>query len=421
MAYENIEKLNALLGDKGAGAVAKTIADNEKKIAEILKKIGEYEAEAMRKRAEEEAKRVAEEAAKRAEEERAAREAAEKAAAEKAKAEAEEQAKKAAAKDAEAKAQAQAEKEKPAASPAQRSDSRPAEKSAPQQKPQGERPVYRPAAADRGAVRSGAPQGQRPAFNGQRATYTPSARPQGGAYNRPSGAPAARPPFGQRPMGAGAGVRPARPPMTRPAPPPPPVQRREPQKKYDKTYVERRPENKRALQRRQGTDVNDFDEEKSGYRKARFGKKNARKEAQTIKIDHAVVTSKDIPIKVLSEKLGISAVEITKRLFREGIMKTVNENIDYDDAAFIALELGIDLEYKPEKTAEDVLFEETQGEAEENTVLRAPVVNGNARARRESNRHRRARGGGERRHYAADDRGNQSRESGKRADYRGDE
>ncbi len=374
MAYENIEKLNALLGDKGAGSVAKTIAENEKKIADILKKIGEYEAEAMRKRAEEEARRNAEEAAKRAEEERAAREAAEKEAAEKAKAEAEEQAKRAAAQNAEEAAKAQAEKEKQAALSAQRSAQRPAERNASQQRPQAERPVYRPA-ADRGAVRSGAPQGQRPAFNnGQRATYTTSARPQGGAYNRTAGAPASRPPFGQRPAGAGAGVRPARPPMSRPTPPPPPVQRREPQKKYDKTYVERRPENKRALQRRQGADVNDFDEDKSGYRKARFGKKNAHKEAQKIKIDHAVVTSKDIPIKVLSEKLGISAVEITKRLFREGIMKTVNENIDYDDAAFIALELGIDLEYKPEKTAEDVLFEETQGEAEENTVLRAPVV-----------------------------------------------
>ncbi|MGN1078495.1 MAG: translation initiation factor IF-2, partial [Candidatus Gallimonas sp.] len=76
---------------------------------------------------------------------------------------------------------------------------------------------------------------------------------------------------------------------------------------------------------------------------------------------------------MLSEKLGISAVEITKRLFREGIMKTVNESVDYDNAAFIALELGIDLEYKPEKTAEDALFEEHGGD-EENTVLRAPVV-----------------------------------------------
>ena len=138
--------------------------------------------------------------------------------------------------------------------------------------------------------------------------------------------------------------------------------------------MERRPVNKRALQRQQGADVGDFDEEKSGYRKARFNKKGARKETQTIKIDHAVVTSKEIPIKTLSEKLGISAVEITKRLFREGVMKTVNESIDYDNAAYIALELGIDLEYKPEKTAEDALFEAHGGDEAENTVSRAPVV-----------------------------------------------
>ncbi len=161
----------------------------------------------------------------------------------------------------------------------------------------------------------------------------------------------------------------------RPAPvTPAPVQRREPAKKYDKTYVERRPVNKRALVRQQGASIGDFDEEKSGYRKARFGKKGGRKETQTIKIEHAVVTSREIPIKVLSEKLGISAVEITKRLFKEGIMKTVNESVDYDNAAFIALELGIDLEYKPIQTAEEALFEEHDADSDELLVTRAPVV-----------------------------------------------
>ncbi len=55
-------------------------------------------------------------------------------------------------------------------------------------------------------------------------------------------------------------------------------------------------------------------------------------------------------------------------------MKTVNESIDYDNAAYIALELGIDLEYKPEKTAEETLFEEHGADVNENTVTRAPVV-----------------------------------------------
>ena len=57
-------------------------------------------------------------------------------------------------------------------------------------------------------------------------------------------------------------------------------------------------------------------------------------------------------------------------------MKTVNESIDYDTAALIAAGLGIELEYKPEKTAEEVLFEQQADTVEEieSLVPRAPVV-----------------------------------------------
>ena len=48
-------------------------------------------------------------------------------------------------------------------------------------------------------------------------------------------------------------------------------------------------------------------------------------------------------MKVLSEKLGVSAVEITKRLFKEGIMKGINDSIDYDNAALMAADMGIEL------------------------------------------------------------------------------
>ena len=82
--------------------------------------------------------------------------------------------------------------------------------------------------------------------------------------------------------------------------------------------------------------VEDFDENKSGYRKLRTPKKQKKQEIQAVKIDHAVVTTQEIPLKVLSEKLGISAVEISKRLFKEGIMKSINDSIDYDNAALLA-------------------------------------------------------------------------------------
>ncbi len=358
MAVDIIEKLNSLLGEKGAGAISKKIANNEKNISALLKRLGEMQAE---KRAEEEA-RAAEEAARLKEE--AERKAAEEAALLKA----EEEKKKAVQKEEELKTEAPAAEEKPAAAPAPSPAPAPVNK-APQQPASAN--VYRPAGGV-GAQKSGAP---RPPVNGQRNTYIPS-RQQGAGAPR---TPGARPPFNaQRPQGAGSFQRPPRPMggLRTPAapPPPPPTQRRDAPKKFEKTYVERRPVNKRALIRQQGADVNDFDEDKSGYRKARFGKKNQKKESQTIKIEHAVVTSKEIPIKELSEKLGISAVEITKRLFKEGVMKTVNESIDYDNAAYIALELGIDLEYKPAKTAEETLIEEHGADESENTVTRAPVV-----------------------------------------------
>ena len=126
---------------------------------------------------------------------------------------------------------------------------------------------------------------------------------------------------------------------------------------------------------KQQVTVDDFDENKSGYRKMRV-KKQKQLSVQTIKIDHAVVTSENIPLKVLSEKLGITAVEITKRLFREGIAKTINDSLDYDTAAYIASDLGIELEYRPEKTAEEVLSDIYKSEQEvvTNYVTRPPVV-----------------------------------------------
>ncbi len=346
MAYENIEKLSALLTDGETAALKKAVAASEKRLGELMKKLSEFEAAAAQARAEEE---------ERAREEARLKEEAIKAAADAEKAEKKAQEEKA--EQEKAKEQAAAESQKAPSAKPQTASARPPKTA------QGE---YRPAA---GAA-------SRPTFRPDRAQGSQGARPTYTGAGARVGQ-GAKPPFGARPQGLGARPATARPAAGKrplPPPPPPPAQRRDTPKKFEKTYVERRPVNKRALIRQQGASIGDFDEEKSGYRKARFGKKGARKETQTIKIDHAVVTTQDIPIKVLSEKLGISAVEITKRLFKEGIMKTVNESVDYDNAAFIALELGIDLEYKPEKTAEEALFEEHGGDEAENLITRAPVV-----------------------------------------------
>ncbi|MBQ3596620.1 MAG: translation initiation factor IF-2 [Clostridia bacterium] len=144
----------------------------------------------------------------------------------------------------------------------------------------------------------------------------------------------------------------------------------------EKSYEDKRVVNKRSLIRN-NVSIEDFDENKTGYRKFRPAKKNKEQaETNVIKIEKAVINTEIIALKSLSEKIGITAAEITKRLFKEGIMKTINDSIDFDTAAFIAADLGIELELKLDKTAEDVLSEgfDTETDSEENLVRRPPVV-----------------------------------------------
>ena len=187
----------------------------------------------------------------------------------------------------------------------------------------------------------------------------------------------------QRP--AGGQSRPAAGGVARFAPAPAPVAAAKgknfgPDKKkqsFEKTYIEKdkRTINKRALVKQQGASISDFDENKSGYRKLRV-KKDKQKSVQTVKIERAVVTTDDIPSKSLSEKIGVTATVIVNRLFKEGVMTNVNGSIDYDTAALLAADFGVELEYKPEKTAEEVLFEQQADTVEEieKLVPRAPVV-----------------------------------------------
>ena len=144
----------------------------------------------------------------------------------------------------------------------------------------------------------------------------------------------------------------------------------------ERSFEDKHVINKRALIKGQ-VDIDDFDENKSGYRKFRPVKKAKEKaEVNVIKIEKAVITTEVIPLKVLSEKIGITAAEITKRLFKEGIMKTINDSIDFDTAAFIADDLGIELELKLDKTAEDVLSEgfDDVVDSAESLKKRPPVV-----------------------------------------------
>ena len=387
--YANIEGITSLLGADGIAALLKDVQGTERKVNDILKQLSEFEEEARKRAAEaEEARREAElkaareEAAKHAEEARAAAAAAE---SEKAAEQAKGEAKPAPA--AEEKEQAVKPEPPVQATDAPKTEVKPqpvqqSQEPAAQQPPKAARPLpprqpAQPQQPPRQFVSrpgTSAPQGRntyvnsdtrRPQPNGQGRPAYGAGRPAGQGAPRFGTGP--RPPIGgARPAGGGRFEAPAAPVPSKTAPK---------KKTYDKPYSEqKRTMNKRALVKQQVT-APDFDVDKSGYRKLRV-KKQKQAASQTIKIDHAVVTSENIPLKVLSEKLGITAVEITKRLFKEGIMKTINDSLDYDTAAYIASDLGIELEYKPEKTAEELLGEIYNGEnaGEGKLVTRPPVV-----------------------------------------------
>ena len=144
-------------------------------------------------------------------------------------------------------------------------------------------------------------------------------------------------------------------------------------KSGDRSFDDKKSINKKSLIKTQ-VSVEDFDENKSGYRKLRTKKDKKQEVVQTVKIEKAVINKELIPIKELSEKIGISAIEITKKLFKEGIMKTINDSVDYDTAGVIAADLGIELELKLDKTAEDVLNEAFDVKDDENNLVKRPPV-----------------------------------------------
>ena len=105
-------------------------------------------------------------------------------------------------------------------------------------------------------------------------------------------------------------------------------------------------------------------------------KKNGFNITETVTIDKAVITTEFISIKQLSEKIGKTGSEILKQLMLLGIMKTINDVIDFDTADLVAGELGVTLSYEPEKTAEDKLQEirDEDDDSDADKVSRPPII-----------------------------------------------
>ncbi len=155
------------------------------------------------------------------------------------------------------------------------------------------------------------------------------------------------------------------------------VPRQEPQKNYgnkNKTKdrsEEKRSASKKSLITREYT--GDYDEDKI-VRRARTKKADNSRPVVVQKITNAVVNSQDVPIKVLSEKIGVPVSEIISQLFKEGIMKTINDSVDFDYAAYIASLHDVTLELKVDKTAEEIITGAEEDDGLVNDTKRPPIV-----------------------------------------------
>lgn len=108
--------------------------------------------------------------------------------------------------------------------------------------------------------------------------------------------------------------------------------------------------------------------------KARRSKKQEFVKPQDVKIDYAVINSEEITIKSLSEKIGVTAPQIIKKLFELGDTKTINQNISFEQAELIALEFGVTIELKLDKTAEEKMLDLIVDDAGSSELVKRPPV-----------------------------------------------
>lgn len=114
--------------------------------------------------------------------------------------------------------------------------------------------------------------------------------------------------------------------------------------------------------------------------RVKFKAKKDKKESQEVvvkKIEEAVFTTPNIPVRTFCEKIGKPVTEVIKKFFDIGKMININMSIPFEEAELIAAEFGVTVTLKADKTAEDKLsdiLKLTDNASKENLVKRPPIV-----------------------------------------------
>ncbi len=132
--------------------------------------------------------------------------------------------------------------------------------------------------------------------------------------------------------------------------------------------------NKRTLIRK-GFIPQDLDEERMGTRKLKNKRAKEPVVFTPVKIEKAVITTENLTVKILSEKIGKTAQEIIKQLMILGIVTNINSVVDFPTMELVANELGVKLELKLDKSMEERLEAEyDEADDEKDLVKRPPVI-----------------------------------------------
>ncbi len=149
---------------------------------------------------------------------------------------------------------------------------------------------------------------------------------------------------------------------------------------YEKSGDGQKSLNKKALLNRgYVSSQNGIDESEQNDQVTIKRHKRAKEEAATQrviqKIDHAVITTDNLTVKILAETIGKSVPELMSKFLLLGMMVNINSNIDYEAAELVASEFGITLEKKAPKSFEEKLAE-TYANVEDNEteLVKRPAV-----------------------------------------------
>jgi len=140
--------------------------------------------------------------------------------------------------------------------------------------------------------------------------------------------------------------------------------------------TEKQEEKRRISQEKDKRNKKDhfYEEEEALKNKpGRFIKPEKKKEEVVEEVIKVIVVPEKITIKDLAEKMKMQPAVIIKKLFMEGKIVTLNQEISYEDAENIAMEYEILCEKEVQVDVIEELLKE-EDESEENLVERPPVI-----------------------------------------------